>query len=63
MPGVGKAAQAVVATRRLEDSSHPSMMTIVSCLCETMATPTDGLSLAPALSRSLELFGTNSSVW
>jgi len=36
MPGVGKAAQAVVATRRFEDSLHASMMTIVPCLCKTM---------------------------
>jgi hypothetical protein len=32
MPGVGKPAQAVVATRRLEDSLHSSMMTILPCL-------------------------------
>jgi hypothetical protein len=37
MPGVGKTAQAVDATRRLEDSLHASMMTIVPCLCKTMA--------------------------
>jgi ABC-type lipoprotein release transport system permease subunit len=36
MPGVGKTAQAVIATRRLEDSSHAFMMTILSCLCKTM---------------------------
>ena len=36
MPGVGKTAQAVVATR-LEDSLHASMMTILLCLCKTMA--------------------------
>ena len=29
MPGVGKAAQAVLATGRLKDSLHASMMTIV----------------------------------
>ena len=29
MPGVGETAQAVVATRRLKDSLHPFMMTIV----------------------------------
>ena len=29
MPGAGKAAQAVVATRRLENSLHASIMTIV----------------------------------
>jgi hypothetical protein len=28
MPGAGKMAQALVATCRLEDSSHSSMMTI-----------------------------------
>ena len=37
MPGVGKTAQAVVATRRLEDSLHASMMTILPCLYKTMA--------------------------
>ena len=37
MPGIGKTAQAVVATRCLEDRSHASMMTIVPCLCKTMA--------------------------
>jgi hypothetical protein len=39
MPGVGKAAQAVVATRRFEDSLHASMMTIVPSLCKMMAAP------------------------
>jgi hypothetical protein len=37
MPDAGKTAQAVVATRRLEDSLHASIMTIVPCLCKTMA--------------------------
>src|SRR5229473_2040134 len=37
MPGVGKTPQAVVATGRLEDSLHASMMTILPCLCKTMA--------------------------
>jgi len=37
MPGFGKAAQAVVATRRFEDSLHASMMTIVPSLCKMMA--------------------------
>src|ERR1700674_4639190 len=37
MPGAGKTAQAVVATRRLENSLNASMMTIVPCLCKTMA--------------------------
>ena len=37
MPGASKTAQAVVATRRLEDSLHASMMTIVPCLRKTMA--------------------------
>jgi hypothetical protein len=38
MPGVGKAAQAVVATHRFEDSLHASMMTIGSSLrkCEKL---------------------------
>src|ERR1039457_68782 len=38
--GVGKTAQAVVATRRLEDSSHASVMTILPCLCKRMAPAT-----------------------
>jgi len=37
MPGFGKTAQAVVATRRLENSLHASMMTIVPSLCKMMA--------------------------
>ena len=37
MPGVGKAAQAVVATRGFEDCWHGSMMTIVPSLCKMMA--------------------------
>ena len=37
MPGAGKTAQAVVTTRRLENSLHASIMTIVPCLCKTMA--------------------------
>jgi hypothetical protein len=37
MPSVGKTAQAVIATRRLKDSSHAFMMTILSRLCKTMA--------------------------
>src|SRR5216684_5465909 len=66
MPGIGKAAQAVVATRRFEDSLHASMMTIVPSLCKMMAArrvqprvtqsaPSDGtqLSMAPGLSRSV----------
>src|SRR5271155_2752196 len=34
MPGVGKTAQAVVTTRRLEDSLHASIMTILPCLSQ-----------------------------
>jgi hypothetical protein len=34
MPGAGKAAQTVVATRRLENSLHSSIMTIVTCFCK-----------------------------
>src|ERR1700674_1411917 len=37
MPGAGKTAQAVVTPRRLENSLHASIMTIVPCLCKTMA--------------------------
>src|SRR5260221_13185278 len=37
MPGVGKTPQAVVATGRLEDSLHASMMTILPCLGKTTA--------------------------
>jgi hypothetical protein len=67
MPGVGKAAQAVVATGRFEHSLHASMMTIVPSLCKidgraarvragvTRSAPCDGtqLSTAPGLSRSV----------
>jgi hypothetical protein len=34
VPGVGKIAQTGDATRRLEDSLHASMMTILPCLCK-----------------------------
>jgi hypothetical protein len=37
MPGIGKTAQAVAASGRFEDSLHASMMTVVPCLCKTMA--------------------------
>jgi hypothetical protein len=37
MPGAGKTAQAVVATRRLENSLHASILTIVPCLCKMTA--------------------------
>src|SRR5213593_4116852 len=37
MPGVSKTAQAVVATRRLEDGLHASIMAILLCLCKRMA--------------------------
>jgi hypothetical protein len=37
MPGAGKTSQAVVAAGRVEDSLHASMMTIVPCLCKTIA--------------------------
>ena len=37
MPGISKTAQAVVATRRLEDSLHKYMMTILPRLFKTMA--------------------------
>jgi hypothetical protein len=37
MPGVSKTAQAVHSTRRLEDSLHALIMTIVSYLCKKMA--------------------------
>lgn len=37
MPGGGKTSQAVGATRRLEDSLHTSIMTMVASHCKTMA--------------------------
>ncbi|MDQ6704743.1 MAG: hypothetical protein M3Z85_02130 [Acidobacteriota bacterium] len=40
MPGAGKIAQAVVATRCLEDGLHASMMTIVPYPCKTVDTAT-----------------------
>jgi hypothetical protein len=60
MPGVGKTAQAVIATRRLEDRSHAFMMTILPVSMQddglaefSRATPSDGtrLSMGPALLR------------
>jgi hypothetical protein len=61
MPSVGKTVQAVIATRRLKDSSHAFMMTILSRLCKTMARrvpPSHAirrgpLSMTPALSRGV----------
>src|SRR4029077_9217056 len=37
MPGIGKTAQAVLATRRLKDSLHGSMMTIGPTACKGIA--------------------------
>jgi hypothetical protein len=37
MPGVGKTAQELVATRRLEDSLHEPMITIFACRCKAIA--------------------------
>jgi len=37
MPSTGKTAQAVASTRRLEDSLHALIMTIVPRLCKTVA--------------------------
>ena len=63
MPGVGKTAQTVAPTRRLEDSLHASMMTILPSLCKTMApassvgppidASTGSPSTAPGLSASV----------
>jgi len=39
VPGVSKTAQAVVATRCLEDSLHVPMMTILSCMRKTLTPP------------------------
>ncbi len=39
MPGVGKTAQAVSATRRLKDRLHAYRMTIVPYSCKTMTWP------------------------
>jgi hypothetical protein len=35
VPGLGKTAQTIHAARRLEDSLHSSIMTIVPCHCKT----------------------------
>src|SRR5260370_21143744 len=51
MPGAGKIAQAVVATCRLEDSLHASMMTIVPYSCKTVATATSAGKANPAAIR------------
>jgi hypothetical protein len=47
MPGAGKIAQALVATCRLEDGLHASMMTIVLYSCKTVATATSGGNAIP----------------
>jgi hypothetical protein len=36
MPRVGKTAEAVASTRRLEDSLHAGILTIARCFCKTM---------------------------
>jgi hypothetical protein len=71
MPGAGETAQAVVATRRLENSLHASIMTIGPCLCKTVAAANsprgyairaigqDPAKYGPRLSGSLELLARN----
>ena len=41
MPGPGKTAQTVVATRRLEDSLHTTMMPMVPYLCKMLGWRTE----------------------
>jgi hypothetical protein len=50
MPGAGKTTQPVASTRRLEDSLHASIMTIVPYLCKTMAAASsaDGMQAVPS---------------
>ena len=55
MPGAGKTAQAVHSTRGLEDSLHASIMTIVPCLCKTMAAATSAEGTHFALSDGTRL--------
>jgi hypothetical protein len=71
MPGVGKTAQAVASTRRIKDSLHASIMTIVLSLCKTMAAVSSAEGNAPVpsdrnpaicgptLSQSVELIGSD----
>jgi hypothetical protein len=71
MPGAGKTAQAVASTRRLEDSVHGSIVTVVPSLCKTMAPASSAARNAlaasdrnpamqsPLLSQSVELIGSN----
>jgi hypothetical protein len=42
MPSVGKTAEAVASTRRLEDSLHAGILTIARHFCKTMTTDDDG---------------------
>ena len=52
MPGVGKAAQAVVTTRCLKESLHVLIMTIPPSLCKTQkrsGTPNRGRTVLPSI--------------
>jgi hypothetical protein len=49
MPGIGKAAQAVAATRRFEDSLHASMMPIAPSLCNEAAIGPENVEQAAQL--------------
>ena len=57
MPSVGKTAQAVASTDRLEDSLHAGILTIAQCLCKTMtsANPTGPRHLTGATRFSTSL--------
>jgi len=55
MPGAGKTAQAVHSTRRLENSLHASIMTIVPCHCNTMAAASSAAGTQSALSDATRL--------
>jgi hypothetical protein len=52
MPGISKTAQAVIAPRRLEDSLHKYMMTILLRLFKTMASPSSDQGAEVNLLRS-----------
>ena len=42
MPSIGKTAQAVASTRRLENSLHAGILTITQCLCKAMTAASSG---------------------
>ena len=58
MPGIRKTAQTVHSTSRLEDSLHASIMTIVPCLCKTIAAASSAEGIIRAFRRDPAKYGS-----